>query len=134
MCLLFLYIILFEVQPFQINHHNLNPSTTAWLSQLFSIPTTKTPPKYLGIQFKNGRNSSHMFVELMNRLNRKSAGWITKCVNQADRFVLIITPTSNHVTQTQLLPTHIIGRWTRLPEYLFGITISNQEITPNWLD
>lgn len=98
----------------EVSSHPLNkikPGTTQWLTTTFQIPTTSHPPKYLGIQFKNGRNNSHMFAELLQRIERKARGCICKCVNQAGSLLLInssLTPTANHVMQTQLLPAHIL--------------------------
>ncbi|XP_026417338.1 uncharacterized protein LOC113312817 [Papaver somniferum] len=53
------------------------------------MSASSIPPIYLGVQFKNGKTSSHIFDPLLQRLARKAQGWMTKCLNQAGRNDLI---------------------------------------------
>lgn len=100
-----------------IHHPKLWQHKILDLENTFQISATADPPKYLGITFKRGRNSAHIYVDLLNRIQRKAQGWISKCINQVERVVLIntsLTPTTNHVMQTLLLPAHMHKKWTKL--------------------
>lgn len=105
-----------------IHHPNLEQHQVIELQQTFGMPTTSNPPTYLGVQFKQGRTSQHIFAPLLQRLARKAKWWMTKCLNQAGRLVLIktsLTPTSNHLMQTQLLPSHIHQKMDRITRDFF---------------
>ncbi|XP_026430513.1 uncharacterized protein LOC113327548 [Papaver somniferum] len=105
-----------------IHHPHLNTNSLERLKNSFNIPTTPNPPKYLGICFKEGRNSSQIFAQLLQRMERKAKGWISKCVNQAGRRMLINTsliPTANHVMQTRLLPVHVHQKMDKIARNFF---------------
>lgn len=98
------------------------------------MSATSKPPTYLGVQFKHGRTSIQTFAPFLQRLARKAKGWMTKCLTPAGRLTLIKTsliPTSNHIMQTQNLPTNIhkqIDRITR--NFFWGHDSTTKKLHP----
>lgn len=117
-----------------IHHPRLDPELAQQLQHTFNIPTTSQPPSYLGIQFRRGRSSAHLIVELLNRIERKAKGWISKCVNQAGRLVLIktaLSPTTNHVMQAQQLPCEIHNKIDKITrDFFWGHDAQTRKMHP----
>ncbi|XP_028099143.1 uncharacterized protein LOC114298722 [Camellia sinensis] len=130
----------FEIFGLKINAHksklfvspNIDRRNTRELSTNCGIPLTFELGKYLGVPLIHGRVNKGHFNTILEKMQRKLAGWKTSVVSLAGRATLIqsvsfVLPA--YTTQTMELPIKVCNEIDRLNmNFLWGDTLGKKRI------
>ena len=96
------------------------------------IEQTDDLGRYLGVPVINGRVTSATFQDVLTRVDRRLAGWKTKCLSLAGRATLIqstITAIPAYVMQSARLPRSLCdGLDRKIRRFLWGGTTMERKV------
>jgi len=111
---------------------NTNEATMAEVCSTLGIEHTNDPGRYLGVPVINGRVTSAMFQDVITRVERRLAGWQTKCLSLAGRATLIqstIMAIPAYMMQSTRLPCSVCDTLDRkVRRFVWGGTTMERKI------
>ncbi|OVA01078.1 hypothetical protein BVC80_8829g2 [Macleaya cordata] len=72
-----------------IQHPNQDKITFRYLSNKFHIPTSHSPPIYLGAPMPFGRAKKSLYNNIISNLSNRVMGWRAKLLNPAGQTTMI---------------------------------------------
>ncbi|KAL7214682.1 hypothetical protein ACSBR1_026965 [Camellia fascicularis] len=129
-----------DISGLQINTHkfkmfvspNVNCSYARTLSSLCGIPLTRDLGKYLGVPLLHGRISRSHFNSILEKMQKRLAGWKINTLSLAGRATLIQSVTSAIpacTMQTMKVPIRVCDDIDRLNRnFLWGDTLEHRKI------
>jgi len=110
---------------------NTNDGVKAEISVILGFQQTMDFGRYLGVPSMNGRVSSSLFQNVIERVDSKLAGWKAKCLSLAGRHTLIqasITAIPAYVMQSTRIPRSVCDELDkRIRRFLWGGTAMDRK-------
>ncbi|CAN1805656.1 Putative ribonuclease H protein At1g65750 [Linum perenne] len=116
---------------------NVDRRVSQQVCNVLKINPTQNLEKYLGVPLIHGRNSKQLYQYLIERIDKKLAGWKLKSLSTAGRVTMAISVLNSlptYVMQTTLLPVEVCSTIDKkIRDFIWGSSNGERKMhLVNW--
>ncbi|XP_019175643.1 PREDICTED: uncharacterized protein LOC109170965 [Ipomoea nil] len=98
-------------KSFFVTSKHCRSGRVAAMSQILAMQCTTLPFRYLGVNMFTGRNRTHYYQHLLEKIDNKLLGWQRKLLSEGGRLTLIkrvLTMIPMYTMASVTLPKHVV--------------------------
>ncbi|CAN1121487.1 Putative ribonuclease H protein At1g65750 [Linum perenne] len=112
---------------------NTNRHTSLLVSLLLGMPLSQDLGRYLGVPILHERITSHTYQDILDRIDKRLAGWKVKSLSLAGRVTLaqsVLAAVPAYAMQTSVLPVNTCEEIDRrIRNFVWGTTAEERKIS-----